>query len=161
MALGSDWGDVLLDGPAPASTCDAPNPNPRKRSLALQVSLGCSEQSDWGELLFPGSEINQECAKAQMAEALRSSSDSEDDDVGNVGQVNEQSNPHAEPNTHQDIWWVGLLKSHVSQIRPEVLNMEVGRPIKVVSSCTGTCAEGAVLQASLGDAMGWACVGFT
>ena len=77
-------------------------------------------------------QLSQESAEAEEAEACRSHSDSEID----------EEPLDLEPN--QTPWWVSSLQRHTQHLgHPEC---QTRGPVKVLSACTGACAEGHVLQ---------------
>ena len=65
--------------------------------------------------------------ETQKAECLRTSSDSEED--GDSGST---------------LWWVKLLHQHVPSRMPRKLRL------RIISGCTGLCAEAAVLKVWVG-----------
>ena len=77
-------------------------------------------------------QLSQESAEAEETEACRSHSDSEID----------EEPLDLEPN--QTPWWVSSLQRHTQHLgHPEC---QTRGPVKVLSACTGACAEGHVLQ---------------
>ena len=102
-----------------------------------------SSSGDWGEIVDRQEvRLSQESRKAEQAEALRSSSDDESPPNGHRSHLH---TPAIEP--ADELWWVTLLKSHVDKT-VSVAACPRQRPVKVLSSCTGTCAEGTVLEAT-------------
>lgn len=77
-------------------------------------------------------QLSQESCQADMAEACRSSSDDEID-------VAEQMLPP--PYT----WWVNNISRHTTHLAAPPLS-ECNQPLKLISACTGACAEGNVLE---------------
>lgn len=65
--------------------------------------------------------------ETQKAECLRTSSDSEE-----------------EENSRSPLWWVQLLHQHVPSRMPRKLRL------RILSGCTGLCAEAAVLKVWVG-----------
>ena len=77
-------------------------------------------------------QLSQESAEAEEAEACRSHSDSEID----------EEPLDLEPN--QTPWRVSSLQRHTQHLgHPEC---QTRGPVKILSACTGACAEGHVLQ---------------
>lgn len=73
-------------------------------------------------------QLSQESEEADVAEACRSSSD---DEV-----AGDEIPPAA------TTWWVNSILQHTSEyVQPKCLH-----PLKLISACTGACAEGNVLE---------------
>lgn len=74
------------------------------------------------------SKLSQESSEIEAAEAIRSQSDTEDD---------------LELESESQCWWVQrLMQSTEREALPDA-----AQPVKVISACSGACAEGHVLQA--------------
>ena len=79
-------------------------------------------------------QLSQESAEAEEAEACRSHSDSE------IDEEPEELEPSQTP------WWVSTLQRHTQHLGHPQSRSQTKEPVKILSGCTGACAEGHVLQ---------------
>ena len=82
--------------------------------------------------------LSQESEEAEAAEDLRVSSESEEDAEICVGET---------------AWWVKLLQQHAPL--PQAQTSRCRDPVRLLSACTGACAEGHVLQAGFVEQIGF------
>ena len=120
--------------------------------------------NDWDDILDRETlRLSQESKRVDQAEGLRSSSDDEDSTnhaakrrrcnqtMTETGIGTEEVLDPRETGLDQP-WWVTLIQAHISDLVPAASrssssNPQQRRHMKVLSSCTGTCAEGTVLEA--------------
>ena len=74
--------------------------------------------------------LSQESDEAEEAEGVRSRSDDE---------LEVESSPQEMP-----AWWINSIMRHTEQFQAT----ECTQPLKLISACTGACAEGHVLEVS-------------
>lgn len=101
--------------------------------------------SDWGSVCEDlDVQVSQESRTTQEAEALRSSSDSEDDvqPCAASGPVSSGPVPR-----RPSLWWARQIWEHTQDAALAAEAFWPSKPVKVLSACTGTCAEGAVFKA--------------
>lgn len=132
--------------------------------------------SDWDDILDQETfKLSQESKKMDQAEGLRSSSDDEDSSHHATKRRRcNQTMTGTEPTGTEEVlgcreaqvdqpWWVSLIEAHISSssilaataTNPQTPQTQTKRRVKVLSSCTGTCAEGAVLEAGSGNFSSW------
>lgn len=97
-----------------------------------------SEDSLLNELCAEYEELSQETLKA---DGLRQSSESEDEDLASTVSQQQQQ---------QNLWWVDILKRHSPPPGETALQQQRllrQTRLRILSGCTGLCAEAEVLKA--------------